>query len=111
MVLIDGKKVAAEIKNELKEKIFNMKEKKGKIPGLVTILVGDDSSSKIYINSKSKTCNELGILSKVEHLAANVSEKELIDLVDSYNNNPDYHGILVQLPLPKHINEDKVIES
>ena len=78
---------------------------------MVTILVGDNPASQYYINSKEKTCIELGMLSKVERLDASISEKELLDLIDKYNNDENYHGILVQLPLPKNFNEDRVIQT
>jgi len=111
MILIDGKKVAAEIRSELKEKITLLKSNGKNIPGLVAIIVGDDPASRIYVSSKGKACEEIGMRSKTEKLIADISEAELLSLVQSYNQNKDYHGILVQLPLPKHINEDKVIET
>lgn len=111
MQLIDGKKISEEIKQELIKEVLELKEKTGKTPGLVTILVGEDSASEIYVRSKIKTCEEIGIRSKAEKLSKDITEKELLDLVDFYNNNEDYHGILVQLPLPNHIDPDKVIEK
>jgi methylenetetrahydrofolate dehydrogenase (NADP+)/methenyltetrahydrofolate cyclohydrolase len=110
MQLIDGKRVAADIRAELKEKVDQLKNDYDKIPGLVTILVGDNPASKVYVNMKSKACAEVGMLSKIELLSSETSEEELLKIVDSYNDNPEFHGILVQLPLPKHINEDRVIE-
>ena len=109
-VIIDGKKVAAEIRHELKEKVEWLRSLNVRVPGLVTILVGDNPASLSYVTSKGKACNEIGMLSKIEKLSADTSEEELLKLIDSYNSNNDYDGILVQLPLPKHINEDKVIE-
>lgn len=111
MQIIDGKKIASDIKNELKIKVSKLIEENKQVPGLVTILVGENPASKIYVESKSKSCNEIGMVSKVERLSADITEKELLDLIDSYNNNNIYHGILVQLPLPKHIDENKVIEA
>lgn len=111
MILIDGKKISSEIKNELKEKIVSLKEKTNKVPGLAAILVGDDPASKIYVTNKGKACIDIGMKSKTEFLPASISEKELLSLIDKYNNDKDYHGILVQLPLPKHIDEQKVIEK
>lgn len=111
MILIDGKKVAAEIRNELKEKITQLKNDGKKIPGLVAIIVGDDPASHIYVSSKSKACDEIGMNSKIEKLSSDISENDLLELIKSYNKNPEFHGILVQLPLPKHIDEDKVIET
>ncbi|OGU72543.1 MAG: bifunctional 5,10-methylene-tetrahydrofolate dehydrogenase/5,10-methylene-tetrahydrofolate cyclohydrolase [Ignavibacteria bacterium RBG_16_34_14] len=111
MILIDGKKIAADIRSELKEKIDELKKQGKKVPGLVTILVGNNPASEIYVSSKGKACEEIGMITKSEQHPDNISEKGLLDLVESYNENPDYHGILVQLPLPKHIDEDKVIET
>lgn len=110
MFLIDGKKISSDIRNELKGKIAKLKSEDKSIPGLVAILVGDDPASKIYVASKSKACEEIGMCSKTELLDANVTENQLLELIDQYNANEDYHGILVQLPLPKHIDENKVIE-
>jgi len=111
MILIDGKKVAADIRNELKEKISQLTSEGKNVPGLVAIIVGEDPASQIYVASKGKACEEIGMRSKTEKLSADISEEELLSLIRSYNQNKDYHGILVQLPLPKHINEDKVIET
>lgn len=111
MKLIDGKIISAEIKNELKENILLLKEKGIKVPGLVAIIVGDDPASQVYVSSKAKACSEIGMNSKVEKLPADISENELLSLVEKYNNDSDFHGILVQLPLPKHIDENKVIET
>lgn len=110
MQIIDGKQVASDIRAELKSKVDLLKKDYNKTPGLVTILVGDNRASKVYVNMKSKACAEVGMLSKIELLSSETSEEELLKVVDSYNENPDFHGILVQLPLPKHINEDRVIE-
>ncbi len=111
MILIDGKKVAADIRSELKDKISQLKAEGKNVPGLVAIIVGEDPASQIYVASKGKACEEIGMRTKTEKLSADISEAELLTLINSYNQNSDYHGILVQLPLPKHINEDKVIET
>jgi len=111
MNLIDGKKVAADIRNELKEKVSKLKAEGKNIPGLVAIIVGDDPASHIYVSSKGKACEEIGMRTKTEKLPADISEEKLLELIKSYNENNDFHGILVQLPLPKHINEDKIIET
>lgn len=111
MILIDGKKVAVDIRSELKDKIFQLKAEGKNVPGLVAIIVGEDPASQIYVASKGKACEEIGMRTKTEKLSADISEPELLSLIQSYNQNKDYHGILVQLPLPKHINEDKVIET
>ncbi len=111
MILIDGKKTAQEIRNELKTDIQKLRDEGKNVPGLVAILVGDDPASKIYVKSKGKACNEIGMRTKTEEIPSSISEKELLNIIESYNNNPDYHGILVQLPLPEHISEDKIIEA
>ena len=110
MIIIDGKKIASEIREELKSKIEWLKSLNIRVPGLVTIMVGDSPASQSYVKSKGKACNEIGMLSKVEILPAETTEQQLLELIDQYNSNDEYHGILVQLPLPKHIDEDKVIE-
>lgn len=111
MNIIDGKKVAVEIKEELQQSIQSLIESGNKVPGLVTILVGDNPASKVYVNSKVKSCNEIGMLSKLESLPEDTSQEKLLEVIEHYNTNPDYHGILVQLPLPKQINEAKIIEA
>jgi methylenetetrahydrofolate dehydrogenase (NADP+)/methenyltetrahydrofolate cyclohydrolase len=111
MILIDGKKTAQEIREELKVNIQKLKEEGRNVPGLVTILVGDDPASKIYVKSKGKACIEIGMRTKTEEIPSSISEEELLEIINAYNINPDYHGILVQLPLPEHINEDKIIET
>ncbi len=110
-VLIDGKKVSAEIKEEIKSKVDWLKKMALPLPGLVTIVVGSDPASQAYVASKGKACTEVGMLSKTERLDENTTEDDLLKLVAEYNKNDDYHGILVQLPLPKHINEEKIIDA
>jgi len=111
MQIIDGKKTASDIREELKSEINSLIQYGKKVPGLVAILVGEDPASQIYVKSKGRACEEIGMLHKTEILPESISEEKLLDLVNHYNNNDSYHGILVQLPLPKHINEDKIIES
>ncbi len=111
MEIIDGKKIAAEIRAELKQDIAKLNEQGKNIPGLVVMLVGNNPASEIYVRSKGKACKEIGMRSETLNLSADISEQELLDLIDKYNKNKDYHGILVQLPLPDHINEDKIIEA
>ncbi|MGE5399403.1 MAG: bifunctional methylenetetrahydrofolate dehydrogenase/methenyltetrahydrofolate cyclohydrolase FolD [Ignavibacteriales bacterium] len=111
MILIDGKKVAGEIRAELKAKVNLLKEEGKRVPGLVAILVGDNPASQVYVSSKSKACNEIGMLSKIERLNADTTEAELLELVEKYNRDEDFHGILVQMPLPKHIDENKIIDA
>ena len=111
MTIIDGKKVAADIRAELKEKVAGLKKEYGKVPGLVTIIVGDNPASKVYVNMKYKACEEIGMNPKIERMPENIPENELLELIEKYNGDENYHGILVQLPLPGHISEDKVIET
>src|SRR3990167_9316733 len=111
MILLDGKKIAQDIRTELKIEIDKLKAQGKNVPGLAAILVGNNPASEIYVNSKTKDCNEIGMKTVTEKRESNISEGELIDLIESYNSNKDFHGVLVQLPLPKHINEDKVIEA
>lgn len=111
MNIIDGKKIAENIKKELKSAIIQLTKNNNKTPGLVAILVGNNPASEIYIASKTKACQEIGINSVVEKLNENILQSELIEIIDHYNNNNNFHGILVQLPLPEHIDENKIIES
>ena len=107
--LILGKEIAAQIKEELKTEVNELKEKHNVTPGLVTILVGEDPASQVYVGQKQKSCAELGMYSVKESIPAATSEEDLLALIDKYNKDPKIHGILVQLPLPKHINESKVL--
>lgn len=111
MILIDGLKVSNEIKDELKINIDQLTTSGKKVPGLVTILIGDNPASKSYVNSKIKACAKIGMKSKIEERDSTINEEALLELIDKYNNDPEYHGILVQLPLPEHIDENKVIEA
>tara|TARA_B100000965_G_scaffold253683_1_gene213454 strand:- start:1248 stop:2093 length:846 start_codon:yes stop_codon:yes gene_type:complete len=111
MILIDGKKIALELREELKRKIVELKSKYNAIPGLTVILVGEDPPSKIYVKNKEKFAKEVGINSEVIRYPANLEEKVLLDKIKELNNNEKVSGILVQLPLPKHIDKRKVIET
>ena len=111
MILIDGKKIAQEIRAELKLDIEKLKSEGRDVPGLVAILVGDNPASESYVRGKAKACDEIGMRAITEKRSAEFPEKDLLELIDSYNHNNKFHGILVQLPLPKHIDEDKVIEA
>ncbi|GBD91658.1 bifunctional protein FolD protein [bacterium BMS3Abin04] len=111
MTIIDGKKVAADIRKELKEKISELQSEHNKVPGLVAILVGSNPASQVYVRMKSKACDEVGIYSVVEKLPFETSEEDLLTIVQNYNSDDRFNGILVQLPLPEHINEDKIIEA
>jgi len=111
MILIDGKKVSNEIKAELKIEIEELRLKTGRVPGLVVIIVGNNPASEVYVRNKHKSCGEVGINSVVVNLPEDTTEKELLKTVEYYNENRDFHGILVQLPLPKQINEDVIIRA
>jgi methylenetetrahydrofolate dehydrogenase (NADP+) / methenyltetrahydrofolate cyclohydrolase len=108
--ILDGEKIASDIKEELKLEIRGLREK-GITPGLAVILVGSDPASKVYVGSKKKACEEIGIYSQVLEMPENASEKELLKIVEKLNQDEKTHGILVQLPLPEHIDEEKIIES
>jgi methylenetetrahydrofolate dehydrogenase (NADP+) / methenyltetrahydrofolate cyclohydrolase len=109
--IIDGKKIAEDIKNEVKEETRRLKQTKGIVPGLAVVLVGENPASQSYVRSKGKACEEMGFYSLTEKMSAAASEQELLEKIREYNLNPKIHGILVQLPLPKHIDEQKVIEA
>lgn len=111
MKLIDGKAVAAEIKKEIAEEVKRMKAEGGKTPHLATVLVGHDGASETYVANKVRTCEELGFKSTLVRYEDNVSEEELLACVDRLNKDDDVDGFIVQLPLPKHISEDKIIEA
>ncbi len=107
--LIKGAEVAAQIREELKKEIADLKAKHNVVPGLVTVLVGADPASQVYVGSKEKTCKELGIYSERYDLPEKTTQKELIDLINKLNKSPKINGILVQLPLPRHLNEEEVL--
>ena len=110
-LIIDGKKIAEDIRREAKEGAVQLKAKKGIIPGLAFILIGEDPGSQSYVRSKGKACDELGFYSVTEKVEASISEGKVLSMIDAFNQNSKIHGILVQLPLPKHINEQKIIEA
>ncbi|MBM4312820.1 MAG: bifunctional 5,10-methylene-tetrahydrofolate dehydrogenase/5,10-methylene-tetrahydrofolate cyclohydrolase [Deltaproteobacteria bacterium] len=107
--LISGSEIARQIREELKEETARLKEKYNTVPGLVTILVGQNPASMSYVTAKQKTSKELGFHSVQDNQLETISEAELLALIDKYNRDPQIHGILVQLPLPKQINETKVL--
>ena len=111
MILIDGKKVAAELRVELKEEVSELKAKYNKVPGLTVILIGDMAPSQIYVRMKEKAANEVGLKSEVIRYPEAVEEKTVLDKIDELNKDESVSGILVQLPLPKHIDKQKVIEA
>ena len=108
--LIDGKAIAAAIRQELRERIAAL-DKQGIKPGLAVVLVGEDSASQVYVGMKEKSCTELGIYSDHHHLPAETTQEELLGLVENLNADSRIHGILVQLPLPDHIDEKRIIEA
>ena len=109
--LIDGKATAAQIKQELAAEVEKIKAEGRKIPHLAAILVGHDGGSETYVANKVRTCEEIGFKSSLIRFEADVTEEELLRKVDELNNNPDVDGFIVQLPLPKHISEQKIIEA
>ena len=106
--IIDGKKIAADIREELKAEVSELKEQ-GVVPGIGVILVGEDPASQSYVTAKERACENVGIYSDDNRLPSETSEEELLALVDRMNKDPKINGILVQLPLPKHINETAVL--
>jgi methylenetetrahydrofolate dehydrogenase (NADP+)/methenyltetrahydrofolate cyclohydrolase len=111
MILIDGKKIAAELREELRQEVVNLKTKHNKIPGLTVILIGDMAPSQIYVRMKEKAANEVGLKSEVIRYPGTVEEKTILDKIEELNKDESISGILVQLPLPKHIDKQKVIET
>jgi methylenetetrahydrofolate dehydrogenase (NADP+)/methenyltetrahydrofolate cyclohydrolase len=107
--LIDGKIVSNQVKEEVREETEKLIAR-GIKPGLVVVLVGEDPASAVYVRNKNKACEKAGIVSETIRLPEDTSEEDLLNLIEQLNNDPQYHGILVQLPLPDHINETKVIE-
>jgi methylenetetrahydrofolate dehydrogenase (NADP+)/methenyltetrahydrofolate cyclohydrolase len=109
--LIDGKAIAAQIYEEIQAEVAELKETHGVIPGLATVLVGENPASQSYVRSKQKTCTRVGFNSIGEHLAADASQEEVDGLVERLNADPNIHGILVQLPLPRHLDEEKILSA
>jgi methylenetetrahydrofolate dehydrogenase (NADP+)/methenyltetrahydrofolate cyclohydrolase len=104
MILIDGKKAAAELREELKKEVAELKTKHNKVPGLTVILIGDMTPSQIYVRNKEKSANEVGLKSEVIRYPDTVEEKTVLEKIKELNKDETVSGILVQLPLPKHIN-------
>ncbi|MEX2783697.1 bifunctional methylenetetrahydrofolate dehydrogenase/methenyltetrahydrofolate cyclohydrolase [Streptococcus sp. H49] len=107
--IIDGKALALKMQSALAEKVKQMKSRYDLVPGLVVILVGDDPASQIYVRNKEQAALKAGFRSETIRLSEGVSEEELIEIINLYNADPAFHGILVQLPLPQHINDKKII--
>ena len=111
MILIDGKKIASELREDLKKEVYELKKKFNKVPGLTVILIGDLTPSQIYVRNKEKSANEVGLKSEVIKYPDNVEEKTVLNKIQELNKDDTVSGILVQLPLPKHIDKQKVIET
>jgi methylenetetrahydrofolate dehydrogenase (NADP+)/methenyltetrahydrofolate cyclohydrolase len=110
MRILDGKKLSEKIKNKVKEEVDKLK-KEGIIPGLAVILVGNDPASQTYVKMKKGACEKVGMYSVVHEFPESITEKELLSTIEMINKNPNLHGLLVQLPLPKHIDTTKVLEA
>jgi methylenetetrahydrofolate dehydrogenase (NADP+)/methenyltetrahydrofolate cyclohydrolase len=109
--IIDGKKVAADVRGEIARGVSILKAKTGVVPGLAAVLVGNDPASQIYVRNKRKACSEVGIYSEEHRLPEEAAEEEVLGLIERLNGDERIHGILVQLPLPKQINEARVVRS
>ena len=109
--IIDGKAISAAIRKEISEEVAKMKAEKGVVPGLAVIIVGEDPASQVYVRNKAKDCEETGINSIVHALPEKTTEEELLALVHKLNNDDSVHGIIVQIPLPKHLNSDLIINN
>ncbi|MBE3086968.1 MAG: bifunctional methylenetetrahydrofolate dehydrogenase/methenyltetrahydrofolate cyclohydrolase FolD [Bacteroidetes bacterium] len=110
-VIIDGNKIAQEIRHEVRKQALALKEKTGIVPGLAVVMVGEDHASLVYVGRKAKACAEVGFLSREYKLPVDTTEGMLLALLDELNSDKLIHGILVQLPLPKHIHTDKIIAA
>ena len=108
-ILIDGKALAAKFQGELAEKTVRLKEETGVVPGIVVIFVGENPASQVYVRNKERSAIAAGFRSKVVRLPETIQENELLELIEQYNQDPLWHGILVQLPLPKHIDDEAVL--
>jgi len=109
--IISGREIADEIRSEIRARVAALKEERDAVPGLATVLVGDDPGSQMYVGMKNKAAREMGIHSRQITLPAETSEAELLGVVEGLNADPEIHGILVQLPLPEQIDEGRIIES
>ncbi|HEL2045881.1 TPA: bifunctional methylenetetrahydrofolate dehydrogenase/methenyltetrahydrofolate cyclohydrolase [Streptococcus suis] len=109
MTVIDGKALGVKLQTALAEKTARLKEEKGLVPGLVVILVGENPASQVYVRNKERSALAAGFKSEVVRVPDTISESDLLDLIERYNQDDEWHGILVQLPLPAHISEEKVL--
>ena len=107
--IIDGKAISAEIRTEIKEKTIVFEKENGFVPGLAVVIVGEDPASQVYVRNKKRACDEVGFYSEVYELGADTTQSELNALIDKLNADKNIHGILCQLPLPKHLDENEVI--
>ncbi len=111
MKIIDGRETSKQIRKEIAAEVADLIDNKGKDPHLAAILVGEDHASQTYVRNKEKSCHEVGILSSVYRYPSDITEKELLDAIEYINNDDEIDGLIVQLPLPDHISEKKIIES
>ena len=108
-IIMDGKALAAKMQDQLQEKVARLKENEWIVPGLVVIMVGDNPASQVYVRNKEHAAKKAGFHSQTVNLSESISEEELIEVIEQYNQDPLFHGILVQLPLPNHINEMRIL--
>src|SRR6185369_1924414 len=109
--LLDGKQLAQQIRSELAEEVIEFIQNNGVVPTLAAVLVGENPASQVYVRNKRKACEKVGIASRLHELPAKTTQAELLALVNQLNNNPQVHGILVQLPLPPQIDEPTIIQA
>ena len=109
--IIDGKKIAAGIREEIRQRVLQLQEATGKVPGLAAVLIGDDPASATYVRTKTKACHEVGIASRQFTPPGDIEQADLQRLIRDLNGDPEIHGILVQLPLAKHLDERAVLET
>jgi methylenetetrahydrofolate dehydrogenase (NADP+)/methenyltetrahydrofolate cyclohydrolase len=110
MQLIDGKSLALKVQNSVSSEVESLKQEKNIVPGLAVILIGDDPASHAYVKMKAKACEKVGFYSITHHMPDTISQDEIIATIEMMNSNPRIDGILVQLPLPKHVDTDKILE-
>lgn len=109
--IIDGKKVSSDVKNKVAQQVLKLKEMYNKVPGLAVVIVGNDPASRVYVNNKKRACDMVGFYSEEYALPEETTQEELMSLIEKLNNKENINGVLVQLPLPKHLNEKAVIEA
>lgn len=109
--IIDGKRIAAEVRLDIAKRTAEFKESNGFVPGLAVVIVGEDPASQVYVRNKKKACGEVGFYSEVHEMPENTTMEQLLAKIEELKNNPSIHGILVQLPLPKHLDEKAVIAA